>query len=135
MAKMVSAPKTEIVQPALAPSKEAIPEVVAIFNEIVSAAVPGHFTPTDVPMLERYCFALHRAQRAQRQIEEMGEILLVSGNQSTINPWCKVLANVEKTLLSMAAKLRLTPSTRIDRKTLGRRTNNAPNPIVSKPWE
>ena len=92
------APASSLAAPAGLNAKER-----AIFNAIVAAVDPSHFRKSDVPLLHSYVQAVAMVRRLARD-----------GNR--IADWEKA-ARVQAML---ATKLRLTPQTRLDAKTVAR---------------
>jgi phage terminase small subunit len=90
----------------------------ALFVELVAACSPQHFTKSDVPLLASYCQATLLARQAVTKAAE---------DVQALSLWEKAI----RAQTSLATKLRLTPSSRSDPKTILRqRPSNLPHP-----WE
>ena len=88
-------------QPRLSPPAGLSAKERTLFNNIVAAVDPSHFRPSDIPLLYSYVQAIlmtHRLARANK-----------------IDDWVKA----SRVALALATKLRVTPKSRIDAKTLG----------------
>jgi hypothetical protein len=92
-----------------------------VFAEIVAACRPTHFTPADEPLLVSYVQATLLARRA---IKKAGK------DRSALVTW----ERATKLQGMLATKLRLTPHSRLDRKTVAVGLPSMPvGP--SRPWE
>ena len=86
---------------------ECSPEEAKLFREIVGAAPALHFTQSDAPLLRTYCQAIL-----------LGELAFASAQQSpsAVGDWEKVC----RTIAMLSIKLRLSPHSRSDPKTIAR---------------
>lgn len=107
--------------PASLPEAERI-----IFIGLVDACEPKHFRPSDVPLLCRYCEATVLAEQAARELRQAGAV--VDGKTS---PWITVQEKAVRAMVALSMRLRLSPQSRIDPKTLGRQQI----PTGRRPWE
>jgi hypothetical protein len=89
------------------------------FNEIVRASSPRHFLPTDRPLLASYCQAVVISREAAKNAMIDKNLLLA---------WEKSV----RVQAALAAKLRLSPSSRCDPKTAARMP---PTPRTPRLWE
>jgi hypothetical protein len=90
-----------------------------LFDQIVGACSPKHFTESDASLLVTYCQAVLQARRAAR-------------NPKAFHIWEKC-AKLQATL---AVRLRLSPSTRHDPKLVGRAATRAANFENGRPpWD
>jgi phage terminase small subunit len=96
-----------------------------LFAAILAGCDAEHFRQTDLPLLSRYCEAAILAERAALELRN-GAVL--DGKPS---PWIVVQEKCVRALVSLSMRLRLSPQSRIDAKTLGRQ-----QPYVGRrPWE
>jgi phage terminase small subunit len=86
-----------------------------IFVDLVNACEPKHFRPSDLPLLLRYCEASVLAEHAARELRQTGAV--VNGKPS---PWIAVQEKAVRAMVALSMRLRLSPQSRIDPKTLGR---------------
>jgi phage terminase small subunit len=77
------------------------------FVTVTRGSEPGHFVPSDLPLLVRYCAAMSLAKRAE---EELAKGLLVRGKAS---PYVEILASLTRSVDLLATKLRLSPRARV----------------------
>jgi phage terminase small subunit len=103
------------------------PEVRAVFNEIVSSVPHKHFVKSDAPLIERYATAIVNARRAQAMIEKHGLV-----DHDKPSPWTLVHEKAEKAIDKLSARLRLSPQSRMDRKSS--RLQGRPSGDDKKPW-
>jgi len=100
------------------PPRLTVPEILTeseakIFTEVVGSADPRHFTKDDLPILIAFARATARA-----------DVLCVKDEDMPL--WL----SVTRVQMSLAMKLRLTPSTRMRDK-----RNAAPLAPLPRPWE
>jgi hypothetical protein len=112
-ASLVGPPVTGKPPRITAPSSLSIAEQT-LFNELTGACDSSHFRKSDLPLLISYVQATRIAQAAAQAPE-------------TIAIWEKA-TRLQATL---ATRLRLSPQSRIDPKTLGRQDQ----PNLCKPWD
>jgi phage terminase small subunit len=94
-----------------------------IFLDLVNGCDPEHFRSADVFLLVRYVEAIALAERAAKEIRK-GAV-----RRGRTSPWLAVQREAVKAMVALAIRLRLSPQSRIDAKTLGRqqlRTGPAP---------
>jgi hypothetical protein len=94
------------------------PKVRKIFEQAVASCDAQHFRSGDVPLLVSYATATHLASVYAGLIGE---------NDAALKSWTECT----KLQISLATKLRLTPSSRLDRKTVGREEE----PLLARPWD
>jgi len=97
-----------------------------IFVDLVNACEPTHFRPSDAPLLCRYCEAAVLAEQAAHELRQTGAV--VNGKSS---PWIVVQEKAVRAMVALSMRLRLSPQSRIDPKTLGRQQVY----MGPKPWE
>ncbi len=78
----------------------------AVFKQIVASCQPEHFNPADLPLLERYCEAIVLASQASHQLSREP----VLGGK--VSPWLVVLEKAERSMATLALRLRLCPQSR-----------------------
>jgi phage terminase small subunit len=98
----------------------------AIFASVVKACDPRHFRQSDLPLLSRFCELTALADQAACELREHGAVL--NGRAS---PWIIVQEKCVRGLVALSMRLRLSPQSRIDPKSLGRRQIHT----GPKPWE
>jgi hypothetical protein len=94
------------------------PEVRKIFQQVVANSDAQHFRAGDIPLLVSYCTATHLASVYAGRIGE---------SDAALKWWVETT----KLQISLATKLRLTPSSRTDPKTIGRQQE----PFSGRPWD
>jgi Phage terminase, small subunit len=99
----------------------------ALFAEIVESAPPDHFRESDSPLLEQYANAILNAREAQRMVDKHG---LVHGMK--MSPWALALERSQKLIVALALRLRLSPQSRMDRKSKALSDPAANDP--RRPW-
>ena len=96
-----------------------------VFVDVVTACDPTHFQPSDLPLLCRYCEAAVLGEQAALELRRGA---VVDGKPS---PWITIQEKAVRAMVSLSMRLRLSPQSRIDPKTLGRKEAYA----GPKPWE
>jgi phage terminase small subunit len=96
-----------------------------LFASIVGGCDADHFRQTDLPLLSRYCEAAVLAENAALELRDGA---VVDGKPS---PWIVVQEKCVRALVSLSMRLRLSPQSRLDPKTLGRQQL----PTGPMPWE
>jgi phage terminase small subunit len=86
----------------------------AIFFDVVAACDREHFRPSDLPLLVRYVEAAALGDLAAEQLR-LGAV--INGKPS---PWITVQEKAVRAMVALSMRLRLSPQSRIDAKTLGR---------------
>ena len=97
----------------------------ALFIAIVSACDSDHFREPDLPLLARFCEAAILAEHAALELRHGA---VVDGKAS---PWIVVQEKCIRALVALSMRLRLSPQSRIDPKTLGRQQPCSGR----KPWD
>jgi len=98
----------------------------ALFVEIVAACPTKHFVASDLPLLIRYVEALALADKAAGHLHTEGAVI-----KGKTSPWLVVLEKCQRAVVALSMRLRLSPQSRADPKTLQR---NQLSPFA-KPWE
>ena len=86
----------------------------AIFCDVVAGCDRDHFRPSDLPLLVRYVEAAALGDQAAEQLR-LGAV--INGKPS---PWITVQEKAVRAMVALSMRLRLSPQSRIDAKTLGR---------------
>lgn len=112
--------KTSMQQRIAAPKAKARPfrpppgtsaSAAALWKKIVAAYPEDYFRVGDMPLLLAYCQEYERCQRAQKRLEEEGEVIETERGPKR-NPWHVVLTASEAALAQMATKLRICANSR-----------------------
>ena len=85
-----------------------------VFVDLITACDPKHFRPSDLPLLCRYC---ETAFWPNRRPWSCGGARLWTGKPS---PWITVQEKAVRAMVALSMRLRLSPQSRIDPKTMGR---------------
>jgi len=96
-----------------------------MFVTIIAGCDAGHFRQTDLPLLSRYCEAAVLAEHAALELRN-GAVM--DGKPS---PWIVIQEKCVRAMVSLSMRLRLSPQSRLDPKTLGRQQPYSGR----KPWE
>jgi hypothetical protein len=86
----------------------------SVFVGLVTACDPDHFRASDLPLLVRYTESIVLADQAALELRKGA---VVKGKSS---PWLAVQREAIKAMVALSMRLRLSPQSRIDPKTLGR---------------
>lgn len=98
----------------LEPPKSLGKGAALVFGEIVASADPEHFQRSDLSLLVQYAVACDLASQAQRAIDADGAVIM--GKSS---PWIVILEKAHRSMVALSARLRLSPQSRLDRKSAG----------------
>jgi hypothetical protein len=102
-------------KPARLEPPSSLPEAErAVFVDLVAASDPEHFRSSDLPLLVRYVESIVLADRASSELRKGA---VVKGKTS---PWLAIQREAIKAMVALSIRLRLSPQSRIDPKTLGR---------------
>jgi phage terminase small subunit len=94
-----------------------------MFATIVAGCDAGHFRQTDLPLLSRYCEAAVLAEQAALELRNGA---VVDGKPS---PWIVIQEKCVRAMVSLSMRLRLSPQSRLDPKTLARQLpHSGPHP-------
>ena len=108
------------VRKAIEPPAELKPQEDKIFREVVASCSPDHFRNSDIPMLTAFGTATHLSR-------------FYAGRVGDSDGALKAWEAATRLQISLSTKLRLTPSTRLDPKTVHR---HLPVGDLGKaPWE
>lgn len=110
----------------LEPPANLSPGAAEVFKRTVEALDADHFAACDAPLMEQYAVAADLARQAQAQLDEHGAV--VAGKA---NPWLVVQEKSVRSLVALAARLRLSPQSRFDRLVAATKSR----PKGTRPWE
>ena len=113
--------------PRISPRPEAPTEVRALFAEIVASCDRTHWRPSDSYLVESYAQAILAERQAYQNIALEGAV-----TGARVSQWLAVAERATKQIVALSMRLRLSPQSRNDPKTVARRTRNTGQP---KPWE
>ena len=85
------------------------------FVELVANCDAGQFRPSDVPLLCRYVESDSLGERAARELRDGGPVL-----DGKASPWIVIQEKSIRALVALSMRLRLSPQSRTDPKTVGR---------------
>jgi len=97
----------------------------AVFVDLVAASDPEHFRLSDLPLLVRYVESIVLGDRAALELRK-GAVV-----KGRVSPWLAIQREAIKAMVALSIRLRLSPQSRIDPKTLGRQQLRA----GPAPWE
>ncbi len=97
----------------------------SVFENLIAATRPDHFIASDLPLLARYCEAIVLGDRAA---VELRKNTIVNGKAS---PWVAIQEKATKSMIMLSMRLRLSPQSRVDQKTIGRMLPHTGR----RPWE
>jgi hypothetical protein len=106
----------------LSPRPDAPAAIKQIFVELVASVRPEHFRRGDADLLEQFAQSIALARKAYAELERGGPV--VNGRAS---PWLVVLEKAHRSSTALAARLRLAPQMRLDRKAVGKSPGPAPS--------
>jgi len=113
--------------PRISPRPEASAQVRALFAEIVASVDHTHWRPSDSYLVESYAQAIITERTAYQMIALEGMII-----GARTSAWLAVAERATKQIVALSMRLRLSPQSRNDPKTVGRRSRNIG---IAKPWE
>lgn len=99
----------------LRPPSDLSPAGLAVWEEIAGCVPPGHFRVSDFSLLRAYCEAAGLAGIAAGELAADGAVV-----DGRVSPWVGVLERAHRSMASLALRLRLCPSSRLDPKVVGR---------------
>jgi hypothetical protein len=97
-----------------------------IFNAVIKSCDPKHFRASDLPLLVRYVESCALGDHAAEQLRTNGAV--VGGKPS---PWIIVQEKAVRAMVALSLRLRLSPQSRLDPKTVARREPSS----LPRPWE
>ena len=99
----------------LQPPDHLSPDEQRRFVDLVSACDPEHFRASDLPLVCRFVEADALAEQAARELRTNGAV-----SDGRASPWLVVQEKAVRALTALALRLRLSPQSRTDPKTLTR---------------
>ncbi len=108
-------------------------EQAATWDAIMRSSAGNLIAPEAYPVLAGYCRAISAAASVAKMVDEFDPA--EAKQPDGFRKWSKLLAmqeRLEGKVASLAVKLRITPSTRIQPRTAGRNEGRGAKP---KPWE
>jgi phage terminase small subunit len=99
----------------LQPPDHLSPDERRRFVDLVSACDPEHFRASDLPLVCRFVEADALAEQAARELRTNGAV-----SDGRASPWLVVQEKAVRALTALALRLRLSPQSRTDPKTLAR---------------
>jgi phage terminase small subunit len=97
--------------PRLSPPPELVGKARDIFLHTVAALKPGHFEPSDRPLLVEFCRAAALAGEADAALA-VGGAVIASDKGPKVNPWLIVQEKAQRAMTALALRLRLSPQGR-----------------------
>lgn len=82
----------------------------AVFQELVNATAPDHFTRADLPLLVEYCTACVLAREAAAALYRDGAVHVIRGRA---NPWLVVQEKQLRAMSALSLRLRICPQGRM----------------------
>jgi phage terminase small subunit len=90
------------------------PRERALFNHIVNSLPPEHFRPSDMTLVARF---VESAALAEKAAVELRKGAVIDGKAS---PWLVVQEKCIRAVTALAARLRLSPQSRLDQRSAAR---------------
>lgn len=115
------------------PSAYLSPEQDTVWRSVISSRGGDLISPESYPVLIEYCRAVDSSNKVASQLDAFSPDW--ANDDEGLKRWDKLLAmqdRLAKTIASLGAKLRLTPSSRVQAISAGR---NADKGVKRKPWE
>jgi phage terminase small subunit len=92
----------------LSPPSDLSPDERAIFISLVSTNAADHFRPSDAPLLCSYVRAILLEREAAEHLATQGHVTF----DNKPSAWLAIMAQANKSMLSLARALKLTPTAR-----------------------
>lgn len=89
----------------------------ATWTDIVNTKTCDYWTRGDLPLLRMYCRCVADVERLTNEIMEEGELIRNAKGNAVVNPKAVLRGFAEARLMTLATKLRMQPSSRVDPKT------------------
>ncbi|MES2842467.1 MAG: hypothetical protein V4794_19485 [Pseudomonadota bacterium] len=96
-----------------------------VFDHVVGAVDPGHFSEVDLPLLEAYATSAAMATLSAQMLEQEGAVV-----DGKANAWLTVQEKAQRSLVALSARLRICPQSRFDRLVAG--SNSRPQLRTSR---
>src|SRR5262245_61019611 len=104
------------------PSSDAPANVAEIFAELLANAPREHFRSGDAALIEAYAQAISLSRQAWSELSTNGPV--IDGRPSA---WITVLEKAHRSLVALAARLRLAPQSRADSRSTARAAGPRPS--------
>lgn len=106
-----SVPSLTGAPPRLSPPPELAGKARDVFLDTVASLKPGHFQPSDRPLLVEFCRAAALAGEADKALAAEGAVVETERG-SKVNPWIVVQEKAQRAMAALALRLRLSPQGR-----------------------
>ena len=116
-----------------APPDTLAPEEARHWHMIVQNLPGDWFRAADLPLLTAYCQAIVLHEKIVKELQGAALVLTADNGRSYKNPLLTIQNTTALQICTLAAKLRLTPSSRYGAKSAHTAINRSPN--GGKPWE
>jgi P27 family predicted phage terminase small subunit len=116
--------------PRVNPPGDISPESKAVFEKVVNACKPNHFSESDVPVLKLFCDAVVNASKAQAKLQTVEWVYIDEEGKEKKTIWLDILKSQQSTVAILSPKLGLCPSSRVDK--AKKHGNNIIAPTESK---
>jgi phage terminase small subunit len=100
-------PKRPIPAMPAAPPAGLSAEEERIFQQLLAAVDPGHFAPSDLPLLVAYCQAVVQHDHAVQMMRQQGAVV-----DGKVSPWIVVQEKAQRAMVALSMRLRLSPQAR-----------------------
>jgi phage terminase small subunit len=101
----------------LKPPESLSEPALKVFEHVVGAVDPGHFSEVDMPLLESYATSAAMATLAAQMLGQEGAVV-----EGKANAWLTVQEKAQRSLVALSARLRICPQSRFDRLVAGSNT-------------
>jgi len=99
-----------------------------VFTAIVANNASNHFLPSDTALLETYCCTIVQLEQCRKELQKG-----IVTDDGKVSPWVGVQERTIKSMVALSMRLRLSPQSRTDPKTLARQRGGDPH--LRFPWE
>jgi P27 family predicted phage terminase small subunit len=93
-----------------------------VWRDIVASCRPNHFERCDVPLLVRYCENVVLGRKAAAALAADGPVV-----HGRVNPMLTVAEKVDRALVALSMRLRISPQARLRRETTGGQKGPGPS--------
>jgi phage terminase small subunit len=98
--------------PRLRPPSDLSGKTREVFLDTVASVKPGHFQPSDLPLLVEFCRAVALASEADAALAVEGAVI-ASERGPKVNPWVTVQEKAQRAIIALSHRLRLSPQGRM----------------------
>jgi phage terminase small subunit len=81
-----------------------------ILQQLLDSVDPGHFAPSDLPLLVAYCQAVAQHDQAVQMMRQRGAVV-----DGKVSPWIVVQEKAQRAMVALSMRLRLSPQARRER--------------------